>query len=236
MHENSALKRSSTCCHSATGAGDSEAYCLQGAVRDRCRGALSPRPYRERAPALVDEHRGRAHATRSVRPRPHLFTQTKGEPASLTPFAVIGPRSRVSYPARPPPPQINDRARAGGRRDGRFATPDTCRVPTTEAHLPPKPCGRDLGTKEQRPDRDRRTHELGDRGTDLAPLASMVRSAKSAFHVGDHVSCCRAPGSAQKGAARPQWAAGPLVRSGCVQFWGFNFLARRESLRDVASS
>lgn len=29
----------------------------------------------------------------------HLFTETKGEPASLTPFAVTGPRGRVCYPA-----------------------------------------------------------------------------------------------------------------------------------------
>jgi uncharacterized protein (DUF488 family) len=29
----------------------------------------------------------------------HVFTQEKAEPASLTPFAVIGPRARVSYPA-----------------------------------------------------------------------------------------------------------------------------------------
>jgi hypothetical protein len=29
----------------------------------------------------------------------HLFTRTKAEPASLTPFAVIGPDARVSYPA-----------------------------------------------------------------------------------------------------------------------------------------
>ncbi len=29
----------------------------------------------------------------------HLFTKTKGDPASLTPFAVIGARARVHYPA-----------------------------------------------------------------------------------------------------------------------------------------
>jgi hypothetical protein len=29
----------------------------------------------------------------------HLFTQTKDEPASLTPFAVVGAHARVSYPA-----------------------------------------------------------------------------------------------------------------------------------------
>ena len=29
----------------------------------------------------------------------HIFTQTKGEPASLTPFAVIGTRASVNYPA-----------------------------------------------------------------------------------------------------------------------------------------
>jgi uncharacterized protein (DUF488 family) len=32
----------------------------------------------------------------------HLFTQTKAEPASLTPFAVIGARAGVSYPALAP--------------------------------------------------------------------------------------------------------------------------------------
>jgi hypothetical protein len=31
----------------------------------------------------------------------HLFTQTKAEPASLTPFAVLGVGARVSYPASP---------------------------------------------------------------------------------------------------------------------------------------
>lgn len=29
----------------------------------------------------------------------HLFTRTKGEPASLTPFAVLGAGARVSYPS-----------------------------------------------------------------------------------------------------------------------------------------
>jgi uncharacterized protein (DUF488 family) len=36
----------------------------------------------------------------------HLFSDVKGEPASLTPFAVVGPGARVSYPAgREPHPQ-----------------------------------------------------------------------------------------------------------------------------------
>jgi uncharacterized protein (DUF488 family) len=30
----------------------------------------------------------------------HLFSEVKGGPASLTPFAVVGPGARVSYPAR----------------------------------------------------------------------------------------------------------------------------------------
>jgi uncharacterized protein (DUF488 family) len=30
----------------------------------------------------------------------HLFSEVKGEPASLTPFAVVGPRARVTYPAQ----------------------------------------------------------------------------------------------------------------------------------------
>ncbi|MGZ5971550.1 MAG: DUF488 family protein [Polyangiales bacterium] len=28
----------------------------------------------------------------------HVFTQQKSEPASLTPFAIVGPRAHVSYP------------------------------------------------------------------------------------------------------------------------------------------
>lgn len=32
----------------------------------------------------------------------HLFTATKSEPASLTPFAVVGARARVSYPEPAP--------------------------------------------------------------------------------------------------------------------------------------
>ncbi|HVW28034.1 MAG TPA: DUF488 domain-containing protein [Polyangiaceae bacterium] len=32
----------------------------------------------------------------------HVFTRTKCEPASLTPFAVVGDRARVTYPARVP--------------------------------------------------------------------------------------------------------------------------------------
>lgn len=80
----------------------------------------------------------------------HLFTQTKGEPASLTPFAVLGPRARVSYPApplaaRPPRP--------------------------TEACRPGQPRGKGLGS-----------------GTDVASPVAIVRSAKSEFQVGDHVS------------------------------------------------
>jgi hypothetical protein len=78
----------------------------------------------------------------------HLFTQTKAEPASLTPFAVIGARARVSYPALTPR-QI---------------------------------------TRERCTGRDRRTHGLGYNGTDVASPISIVHSAKSAFHVGDHVS------------------------------------------------
>jgi uncharacterized protein (DUF488 family) len=39
------------------------------------------------------------HALARGVPVVHLFTRTKGEPASLTPFAVIGTRGRVSYPA-----------------------------------------------------------------------------------------------------------------------------------------
>lgn len=31
----------------------------------------------------------------------HVFTRVKSEPASLTPFAVIGDHARVSYPAKP---------------------------------------------------------------------------------------------------------------------------------------
>jgi hypothetical protein len=92
----------------------------------------------------------------------HLFTQTKGEPASLTPFAVIGARSWVSYPA-PTPPQPKNR------------------VQPTEAHQSPKHRARGLGTKERRAGRDHH-------GTDVAAPAVMVHSAKSAFHVGDHVS------------------------------------------------
>jgi hypothetical protein len=40
----------------------------------------------------------------------HVFTQQKSQPASLTPFAIIGARARVSYPAP------TSRARAEGRR------------------------------------------------------------------------------------------------------------------------
>src|ERR1019366_6886798 len=48
--------------------------------------------------------------------------------------------------------------------------------------------------------------------------------------------CCRASGSAQNGAARLRGQPGCFGRSRCFQFWGFDFLSRRESLRDVASS
>ena len=92
----------------------------------------------------------------------HLFTQTKGEPASLTPFAVIGARAWVSYPA-PTPPQSKRRAQP------------------IEAHQSPKTRARGLGTKERRAGRDHH-------GTDVAAPAVMVHSAKSVFHVGDHVS------------------------------------------------
>ena len=78
----------------------------------------------------------------------HVFSREKSEAASLTPFAIVGARGRVSYPATPA--QIDDRTRAEGRPG--------------------------------------LTHELGHHGTDVALGQSMAHSAKSAFHVGDHVS------------------------------------------------
>ena len=100
----------------------------------------------------------------------HLFTQTKGEPASLTPFAVVGPRAWVYYPARTPTPTPTTTA----------SQPKKCAEPT-KAHRSSKPRAKGLATKELRPGRD---HQ----GTDVAPPATMVHSPKSAFHVGDHVS------------------------------------------------
>jgi uncharacterized protein (DUF488 family) len=43
----------------------------------------------------------------------HVFSRDRSEPASLTPFAVVGARARVSYPS-PALQHLNDRARAGG--------------------------------------------------------------------------------------------------------------------------
>ena len=94
----------------------------------------------------------------------HLFTPTKGEPASLTPFAVVGLRAWVYYPAPTP-----------------TASHPKNRAKPTKAHGSRKLRARSLATKELRPGRD---HQ----GTDVAAPATMVHSPKSAFHVGDHVS------------------------------------------------
>ena len=121
----------------------------------------------------------------------HLFTQTKGEPASLTPFAVIGTSASVYYPA-PTPSQPKARAKP------------------TEAHRSPKPRGRGLGTKERRAGRD---HQ----GTDVAAPAAMVHSPKSAFHVGDHVSwnseAGRVRGVIKKKLTAPTRLKGYIVRA-----------------------
>ena len=50
----------------------------------------------------------------------HLFTRTKSEPASLTPFAVLGARARVSYP-RPRPSDAQ--AEICGRLDSATTAP-----------------------------------------------------------------------------------------------------------------
>ena len=102
----------------------------------------------------------------------HLFTPTKGEPASLTPFAVVGPRAWVYYPAPAPTPAPTPTPTT--------SQPKNCAEPT-KAHRSSKPRAKGLATKELRPGRD---HQ----GTDVAPPATMVHSPKSAFHVGDHVS------------------------------------------------
>ena len=94
----------------------------------------------------------------------HVFSRGKSEPASLTPFAVVGARGRVSYPA-PTPGQIDDRTRAEGRPRLRPASLVARRAPST-----------------------RRTLGFGHDGTNYALDQSMAHSAKSAFHVGDHVS------------------------------------------------
>ena len=94
----------------------------------------------------------------------HVFSQEKSEPASLTPFAVVGAGGRVSYPA-PTPGQIDDRTRAAGR-------------PGLQPTL----------VVARRAPRTRRTRRGGHRGTDVAFSQSMAHSAKTAFHVGDHVS------------------------------------------------
>jgi hypothetical protein len=94
----------------------------------------------------------------------HVFTREKSETASLTPFAVVGARARVSYPA-PTPRQIDDRAPAEGRGGRRPVSVVAHRAPSTQ-----------------------RTHGLGHHGTDGALHESMTHSAKSVFHVGDHVS------------------------------------------------
>jgi hypothetical protein len=93
----------------------------------------------------------------------HVFSREKSEPASLTPFAVIGARARVSYPWTGHR-QIGDRARAEERRGGRSASAVARRAPAT-----------------------RRTRGLGHHGTDVASREAMAHSAKSAFRVGDHV-------------------------------------------------
>jgi len=94
----------------------------------------------------------------------HIFSRGKSEPASLTPFAVVGARGRVCYPA-PTPEQIDDRMRAEGRPGLRSASLGARRAAST-----------------------RRTQVFGHHGTKFARAQSMALSAKSSFHVGDHVS------------------------------------------------
>jgi hypothetical protein len=94
----------------------------------------------------------------------HVFSRAKSEPASLTPFAVVGAGGLVSYPARTPG-QIDDRTRAK-RRPGQ-------RLVSVVTHPAPSP---------------RRTHGFGNLGTDVAHDQPMLHSAKAAFRVGDHVS------------------------------------------------
>lgn len=66
----------------------------------------------------------------------HLFTQTKGEPASLTPFAVVGTRASVHYPAQ------------------------TLPAPQPKTRAPQKPRGGGLGTKEPRAGRAPRAPDV----------------------------------------------------------------------------
>jgi hypothetical protein len=124
----------------------------------------------------------------------HVFTQEKSEPASLTPFAVIGDRARVSYPA-PTLWQINNRAPAEGPPGRRPASVVAHRVPST-----------------------RRTRGLGHHhGTDVASHQSMAHSAKSGFHVGDHVSwnseAGRVRGVIKKKLTAPTKLKGYIVRA-----------------------
>ncbi len=94
----------------------------------------------------------------------HVFSAEKSEPGSMTPFAVVGARRRVSYPA-PTPGQIEDRARAKGRPGLRPASVVARPTPST-----------------------RRTHGVDHHGADVADSQSMAHFAKLAFHIGDHVS------------------------------------------------
>lgn len=94
----------------------------------------------------------------------HVFTRERSEPASLSPFAVVGAGGRVSYPATTPR-QIDDRASAERRHGRRSGSVAARRASTT-----------------------RRTHGPGHDGTDVAFHESMAHSVKSALHVGDHVS------------------------------------------------
>jgi len=104
------------------------------------------------------------HALANGVPVVHVFSREKSEPASLTPFAVVGARGRVSYPA-PTPGQIDDRTRAEGRPGLRPASVVARPAPSI-----------------------RRTHGFGHHGIDVAFDQPMTHSAKAAFHVGDHVS------------------------------------------------
>lgn len=88
----------------------------------------------------------------------HVFSREKSEPASVTPFALVGARGQVSYPA---PTPGDDRTRAAERPGLRPASVAARRAPSAR---------------------------FGHHGTDVAFDQPMTHSTKAAFHVGDHVS------------------------------------------------
>jgi hypothetical protein len=78
----------------------------------------------------------------------HLFTRTHSEPASLTPFAVVGPRAVVSYPA-PRPGAAPAASATPSPREGRSRTKPQAATSSNPTLLVSKVCVRDAA---RRPD------------------------------------------------------------------------------------